>query len=411
MAEFNKTSTPASSTVILVVLGMLSAFAPMATDLYLPGFHLLAVSFGVGDDSIQNTLSVFFLGLAIGQAFYGPVIDRWGRRVPLLVGIGLYVAMTIVCIVSSDIHVFTAARFLQAVGGCAGMIVGRAIVNDLFEERDAAKALSLLMIVMTVGPVVAPTIGGLILAVANWRFLFVLILLFGLACGVLTFVFLPETLPRGERKTSGLGSAFADYWRLLRRPAFLAPTLVGALAQASMFAFISGSPFVFMQKYGVSQQSFGYLFGAVSLGLIVAAQANRMMLERWSTRTLLFWSLAFNFLSGLVLLSVSTTNQLFWLVAAFWFTLALSAVIGANSVAIAMREAGAESGSGSALIGVLQFGFASAASSAVAALQNGSVYPMTGVIFVCGLLATAVWILGERIAPTETETASTQTLT
>ncbi|UZE49000.1 multidrug effflux MFS transporter [Rhodopseudomonas sp. P2A-2r] len=402
----HKPTHPASSTVILIVLGMLSAFAPMATDLYLPGFHLLAVSFGVGDDSIQNTLSVFFLGLAVGQAFYGPLIDRWGRRLPLLVGIGLYVAMTIVCLGTSDIHVFTVARFLQAVGGCAGMIVGRAIVNDLFEERDSAKALSLLMIVMTVGPIVAPTIGGLILAVANWRFLFVLILLFGLACGALTIVFLPETLPKEKRKTSGLGSAFSDYWRLLRCPAFLVPTLVGGLAQASLFAFIGGSSFVFIQKYGVSEQTFGYLFGAISFGLIVAAQANRMMLEWWNTRTLLSWSLAFNLVSGLVLLSVAATGHLFWLVAALWVTMASVAVIGSNSAAVAMTEAGVESGSGSALIGVLQFGLAFAASSVVAALQNGTAYPMTGVIFACGLLATATWMLGRRLAATENETAA-----
>jgi len=401
MTDAGKPAIPASSTVVLIVLGMLSAFAPMATDLYLPGFHLLAVSFGVGDDSIQNTLSVFFLGLAIGQAFYGPLIDRWGRRAPLLAGIGLYVAMTIICLVTSDIHVFTVARFLQAIGGCAGMIVGRAVVNDLFDERDSAKALSLLMIVMTVGPIVAPTIGGLILAVANWRFLFVLILLFGLICGALTIAFLPETLPEADRKTSGLGSAFADYWRLLRRPAFLVPTLVGGLAQASMFAFIGGSSFVFIQKYGVSEQTFGYLFGAVSFGLIVAAQANRMMLERWSTRTLLLWSLAFNLVAGFVLLSVSAADHLSWLVAALWVTMASVAVIGSNSAAIAMTEAGAESGSGSALIGVLQFGLAFAASSLVAALQNGTAYPMTGVIFACGLLSTTTWMLGRRFTSTK----------
>ncbi len=400
MDVVRKRAVATSSTVIVVVLGMLCAFGPLATDLYLPGFHLLAVSFGVGDDAIQITLSVFFLGLAIGQAVYGPLINSFGRRLPLLIGIGLYVGATAFCLATSDIRFFTAARFFQAVGGCAGMVVGRAMVNDLFDERESARAQSLLMMVMTIAPIAAPTVGGLILAVASWRFIFVAILLFGLICGALAFRYLPETLPTDERNSAGVGSAFAAYWRLLRRPGFLAPTLVGGFAQGSMFAFISGSPFVFIQKFGVSEQTFGYLFGAIAFGLVMAAQVNRMMLSHWSTRTLLAWSLAFNLVAGLVALSFSETTNIASLVVAIWFVIASVAFIGSNSAAIAMTGAGAESGSGSALIGVLQFGCAFAASSLVAAFQNGTAYPMTIVILACGLLASLTWLLGQWLGAT-----------
>lgn len=384
---------PTSSRLVVVILGLLSAFAPLATDLYLPAFHLLAESFGVGDDRIQVTLSVFFLGLAVGQALYGPIIDRYGRRLPLLAGIALYIAGTLVCLLTTDITLFTAARFVQAVGGCAGMVVGRAIVNDLYDETEGARALSLLMMVMTLMPIAAPSVGALVLSFAPWRAIFVVILAIGAACGLLTFRLLPESLPADRRSRAPLRDGLADYWHLLRKPAFLLPTLAGGFAMGAMFAFISGSPFVLIQLHHVSQQNFGYLFGLVAIGLVVAAQVNRSALSRWSTAALLGAALTANVVASLVLIAAAGSHHLAVMFVPLWLTIASVGFIGANATAIAMAAAGNAAGSGSALIGVLQFACAFAASGIVSQTQNGTAYPMTLTILICATLARLTWTL------------------
>lgn len=375
----------------VIILGMVAALPPLATDLYLPAFHLLAESFAVEDGSIQVTLSVFFLGLALGQAFYGPLIDRFGRRGPLLFGIALYVFSTVLCLLTDDITDFTILRFVQALGACSGMIVGRAIVNDLFDEQESAQALSVLMMVMMAAPIAAPVLGGLILSVTTWQMIFVFMLAFGVVCGVLVWRYLPETLPAPKRKQEGLATTFADYGRLLRRRGFIVPVLVGGLAQGCMFAFITGSPFVFIRIYGVGEQAYGWLFGLIAAGLIIAAQANRAGLKRWNVHTLLGAALVLNVTAGVSLFVLSESDSLITFVIPLWFVIASIGFIGANSTAIAMARSGEDAGSGSALIGVVQFGCAFIVSGIVAAAQNGTAYPMTAAVVMCGLGALLLW--------------------
>ncbi|MCD8494282.1 MAG: multidrug effflux MFS transporter [Burkholderiaceae bacterium] len=383
--------SPKSTTVVLVILGMLSALPPLATDMYLPGFDLLADSLNVQASQIQATLSAFFLGLSVGQAIYGPLIDRYGRRIPLLVGISLYAFSTLACLITTDITWFIVWRFLQAIGGCAGMVIGRAMVNDLFDERESARALSLLMMVMTLAPIIAPLLGAVILSYAGWHMLFVVMLAFGLLCMALTFYQLPETL---KDKTLDAAKAhhwwtvaFGNYLKLCQQSAFLLPTLIGGFAQGSMFAFITGSPFVFMRIYGVDEQTYGWLFGLVALGLILAAQMNRICLKRWGTQTLLFASLLFNLAATLVLLMLTQSQSIAVLLVPLWLAIASLGFIGANATAIAMRASQSQAGSGSALIGVLQFGCAFIASGLVALTENGTAWPMTIVMMICSTAA------------------------
>jgi len=379
---------------LVLILGMLTAVAPFAIDTYLPAFHRMAVSFGTGDGSIEATLSIFFLGLALGQAIYGPLIDRFGRRGPLLIGVGIYLTATLLCLFTSDITVFTGVRLLQAIGGCAGMVIGRAIVRDLFDARDGARVLSLLMMVVTLAPIVAPLLGGWIIAVSDWRMIFVFLGVFGVLCLLLVWLGLPETLPVRDRRALGLGSAFRTYGRLCRHRQFIVPALAGGLAQASMFAYITGSPFVFIGLFGVSEQHYGWLFGMNAIGLIIAAQGNRIGLRRWSPSALLGAALAVNVLAALGLLAVAGSGSLVTILVSLWFVIASLGFIGANSAAIAMAASGEDAGSGSALIGVLQFGLAFLASSLVAAGQNGTAHPMAIAIAISGLSAGVLWLAG-----------------
>jgi DHA1 family bicyclomycin/chloramphenicol resistance-like MFS transporter len=378
---------------IIVILGMLCAFPPLATDMYLPALPQMAKSFGVAAGDIAATLSIFFIGLAAGQAIYGPLIDRYGRRGPLLFGIGIYVLTSLLCLITSDIGLFIGLRFLQATGGCAGMIIGRAVVSDLYNERESARILSLMMMVMTLAPILAPVLGGLILAVSCWQMIFVAMLAFGLIGALLVWLGLPESLPPEKRRTDNLSGMVRAYGRLLGIRAFLVPALVGGLAQACMFAFITGSPFVFISLFGISEQVYGWLFGSIASGLIIAAQCNRIALNYWSPATLLSAALILNIVAGLTTILFSGSGTLLLVLIPLWFAIATLGFIGANATTIAMAASGQHLGVGSALIGVLQFGCAFLVSSLVAAGQNGTPYPMTIAIAVSGLLAGLIWMI------------------
>lgn len=378
---------------IIAILGMLAAFAPMATDMYLPGFQQMAADLGVSDGAVEVTLSVFFLGLAVGQFLYGPLIDRFGRRVPLLLGVGLYVLATLACLWAPDIPTLAALRFVQALGGASGMIIGRAIIADLFDAREGARALSLVITVMTLAPVLAPALGGVVVAHAGWKAVFLVMLAFGLTCGALVWRFLPETLP-AERRHAARPAEVARTWgQLLTQRSFVVPALVGGLAQGSMFAFITGSPFVFTGLHGVSPKHYGLLFGLIACSLIVAAQLNRAALRRMPPERLLTWALCGQVLAAAATVAMASAQALWMLVLPLWLAIGTLGFIGANAASVAMAASGRHAGSGSSMVGGLQLGCAFTVSLMVAALQNGSAYPMTGAILLCGLLANGLWHL------------------
>lgn len=389
----NKSNAPGPANMprIIGILGLLAAFAPLATDMYLPGFHKMAEYFGVAEGGIEVTLSVFFLGLAVGQALYGPLIDRWGRRAPLLAGIALYIAATLACLVTSDIHVFTALRFLQAVGGAAGMIVGRAIIADLLNPREGARALSLLLVVMALGPILSPILGGFIITEAGWKTIFIVMLGFGLLCAVLVWLHIPETLPPQRRQRHSPAHVLRMWGALLGDGRFVVPALVGGFAQACMFAFITGSPFVFMTLHSVSAQAYGWLFALIACALVVFSQVNRWALRRAEPGAVMGAALVLNLAAGLGTLAAAASGSLAALLVTLWLAIGSLGLIGANAAAIAMAASRQSFGSGSSLFGVAQFGFAFLVSGIVAALQNGTAWPMTGAIAACGALASLLW--------------------
>lgn len=388
------TTTQQSYTRLIIILAMLSAFGPLATDMYLPGFTQMAESFNTASSRIESTLSAFFLGLAVGQALYGPFIDRFGRRKPLLFGIGLFALATLGGLLTHDIDHFIGLRLLQALGGCAGMVIGRAIVNDLFPPGESARVLSLMMIMMTIAPIVAPVIGSVILAFAGWRAIFGFVLAFSLLCGFLVWRYVPETLPENKRHPLNLSHILRTYAMLLRQRAFIMPALAGGAGIACMFAFITGSPFIFMGLFGVNEQQYGWLFGMNAFGLVVGAQINRMCLKRWPAPRVLSVGLAVNLCASLALLAIAGTSHLALFLVPLWFAVASLGMIGANAAAIAMSASGKVAGSGSALIGTLQFSGAFLVSSLVASNQNGTAYPMAIAFVCCGILSNLLWRLG-----------------
>jgi len=372
---------------LALLLGALTAFAPFSTDMYLSSFPDIARDFACDLGQVQFSLSTFVFGLALGQLLYGPLIDRFGRRRPLLAGIALFTLSSAGLAFAPGIASFIGLRLLQALGGCAGMIVSRAIIRDVFDERDAAHVLSLMMAVQGVGPIAAPILGSALLRAAGWQAIFVFLCLLGLACLICTARGLDETLPAPARKRLNPREIAVGFGHLLTRRAFMLPTLAGSLALGGLFAFISASPFVFMSRFGLGPQAYAWLFGLNAIGMTAASQLNRMLLRRHAPRAILGGALAVALAAAGLLFAVSGTLRLVILLPPLFVCIAMVPLIGANSVAIAMGACGELAGSASSVIGALQFGVAGVVSALVGMLHNGTAYPMTGLILACALLA------------------------
>ncbi|HYL18045.1 MAG TPA: Bcr/CflA family multidrug efflux MFS transporter [Burkholderiales bacterium] len=380
---------------LTVLLGALTAFAPMSIDMYLPSLPTLERAFSADAASVQLTLAAFFVGLALGQALYGPLVDRFGRRTPLYAGTTLYVLASAGCALAPGVHSLIVLRFAEALGGCAGVVVARAVVRDLFDEQESARMFSLMMLVMGVAPILAPLAGGYLLVRSGWRSIFWALAVFGALCLAGALLWLPETRPRRETPRHGIGGAVRAYGQLLADRRFLGCTLAGGFAQAGMFAYISGSPVVFIDLYGVPAEHYGWLFGLNALGLIAASQLNRRLLVTHSAARILARANYANATCGIVLVLLASTGTGGFagiLVPLFGYVASLGFVF-PNSTALAMGPQGERAGSASALLGTVQFGAATLASMAVGFFHDGSARPMSAVIAVCGVLA----VLAQRL--------------
>ena len=384
---------------MILILGALSAFGPLAIDFYLPAFPAMAQAFATDEKHVQTTLAAYFLGLSIGQLAYGPIADRFGRRLPLLFGVGLFVIASLVCAFAPTLDALIAARFVQALGGCAGMVLSRAIVSDRCEPIDAAKVFSQLMLVMGLAPILAPMLGGLLVSVSGWQSIFLVLSLFSALCLVAVYLGLGESMP-AHLPRQPLSGALRQYGRLLRDRAFVGHALTGGIAIAGMFAYIAGSPFVFIKLYGVPAEHYGWLFGINAAGFILVAQVNARLLARRGPAVLLGHAVWVYVAAALTLLLVATLRPaaLWPLLLPLFVCIASLGCIAPNASACAMAGQGARAGSASALMGCMQFSVASGAAALVGVLHDGSAVPMALVISLCGVAVVIMAALARRAA-------------
>lgn len=382
----------------ILILGALSAFGPLAIDFYLPGFPAMALAFGTDEKHIQSTLAAYFLGLSIGQLAYGPIADRFGRRIPLLGGVVLFTAASLACAYAPTLDALVIARFVQALGGCAGMVLSRAIVSDKCDAVGSAKVFSQLMLVMGLAPILAPMLGGLLVNLYGWQSIFIALTLFSALCTLAVALGLPESLPANQPRPP-LSGALGQYWRLLKDPRFLGHAITGGISMAGMFAYIAGSPFVFIKLYGVPAEHYGWLFGANAAGFILVAQINARLLAKRGPAVLLARMVWLYLAAGLVLLGISAlhTEALWPLLIPLFVCIASLGGIIPNASACAMNGQGARAGSASALLGCLQFSVAAGAAALVGVLHDGSAMPMAIVITLCGAAAVTAATLTRRL--------------
>jgi len=382
----------------ILILGALSAFGPLAIDFYLPAFPAMALAFGTDEQHVQLTLAAYFLGLSIGQLVYGPIADRFGRRVPLLSGVVLFTLASLACAFAPNLEWLMGARFIQALGGCAGMVISRAIVSDKCDAVGSAKVFSQLMLVMGLAPILAPMLGGLLVNTTGWQSIFLVLTGFSALAALAVALGLPESMP-AHLPRQPLSGALRQYGRLLMAPVFLGHALTGGIAIAGMFAYIAGSPFVFIKLYGVPPEHFGWLFGTNAAGFILVAQVNARLLAKRGPAFLLVRAVWVYLAAGLALLAVSSlhTEHLWPLLIPLFICIASLGCILPNASACAMNGQGARAGSASALLGCLQFSVAAGAAALVGILYDGTAVPMAMVISLCGILVVSAAMLTRRL--------------
>ncbi|MDR1312996.1 MAG: multidrug effflux MFS transporter [Deltaproteobacteria bacterium] len=394
----------ASTLRLSAILALLGTFAPFSTDMYLAAFPAMAADMNTDIENVQMTLAVFFFGLAFGQLIYGPLSDRLGRKAPLYWGLVIYIMATALMVFVRDIGGFLALRFLQAIGGCAGMIIGRAVVRDSYDLAGATKIFTILMAVQSVGPVVAPVAGAYLTKTAGWGSNFVFMTALGIASFAAVLFGLPETLPEGRRVRQGAAASIASFWTVLKRPVFRWTSLAGALGGGAIFSFISGSPSLLMGVYGLDEAQYGWAFGAYSLVLAFASQANHILLKRYTPLGVMRGSLAWMCAASLavtVYCEVCGLPGVRALLVLMLLCLVPFPLSVANSVAVAMNDTARLAGSASSVLGVLQFAAAGAVSSVLSAVTGKVAVPVTFMIFVSSLAALACLFFAFRAVASE----------
>ena len=385
---------PARRVRLLLILGALSAFAPLSIDMYLPALPALGRGFGVSAAQVQVTLSSCLLGLALGQLVVGPLSDALGRRRPLLAGVAAYTVASLLCVLAPSVGVLVVVRFIQGLAGAAAIVIARAVVRDRYAGVAAARYFSLLILVNGLAPILAPLIGGQLLRVTSWRGVFVVLAAIGALLLLATVSGLGETLAPADRRGGGLSATLEAFRRLLADRSFVGYALSSGFSFAAMFAYIAGSPFVLQGIYGVSPQLFSVVFGCNALGLVAASQITGRLVGRVPLPHLLAGGLTAIALGGLALLAAVVSHVgLIGVLPALFVVVSSQGIVLPTATSLALSGPPRTAGSASALLGVLQYGVGAICAPLVGLGGTANALPMAVVIAVLSVVALATALL------------------
>jgi MFS transporter, DHA1 family, multidrug resistance protein len=384
--------------IIILILGTLSTISPFSIDMYLPGFPAIAADLDTTIAQVQLSLTSYLVGISLGQLLYGPLLDRFGRKYPLYVGLSIYILASLGCSLISSVDALILMRFLQAVGGCAGMVAAQALVRDLFPVNQTAQAFSLLTLVIAVSPMVAPTVGGYVATAFGWHAIFIILAVITALILLSIYFVLPEG--KGPDPTLSLrpGPVLRNFFSVLRQPQFLVYALVGGIASSAPFAYIAGSPDVFMNLYQVSEREYGWIFAVLAFAMIGSTQLNHFLLKRFRSEQVIFVTLIYQSLTGLVLVYGTWAG---WygkieLIALMFVFLTGQGLTNPNASALSLAPFSRLAGSASALMGSFRMGMGGLTSAAVSLLHNGTPVPMVGVMTLCAIAGLVLLLIGRR---------------
>ena len=376
---------------LIVILAFMSSLAPLSTDMYLPALGEVQRSFTTTPFYAQLSLAIFFIAFAFGQLIYGPLSDAYGRKKPLYIGIALFIVASFACISFDSVDSFIFWRFLQALGGCAGVVIARAIINDNFALKEAASAFALMMVVSSLAPMLAPVFGGFLLDFFSWKSIFATLF----ALGILLFVLIIFGIQEKEsvqRVKPEFKVVLVNYFHILQDRRFRIYILSSSLVIATIFAYITGSSFIFREYFGLSEKTYGILFGVNALSFMIFANINARIVRKYSPYAVLPYAFVMMFGVALVLLVVG------WLDLGFlpfeillFLMLGMNGFIVPNTTTLAMARFKQMSGSASAILGMVQFIFAGVISFVVGAVEANTPFPLALIIACCLLLACGIY--------------------
>lgn len=381
----------------VAILGALVAFAPLALDAYLPAFPELGRDLGTSAAAVQLTLTSCLLGLALGQLLGGALSDSRGRRPPLLTGVAGFALVSIACALAPSIWALIALRFLQGLCGGFGIVIARAVVRDRHSGVEAARMYGVMVAITGIAPILAPTLGALVLHVTSWRGIFVVLAAVGAAIYVAALLGLPESLPAERRHGGGLHATVSVFYRLVRDRSFAAPALASGLPFGAMFAYISGSPFILQELYGLSPQQFGAVFGVNSVGIVSASLVGNRLVGRVGPRALLTAGLLAGVAGGLSLLAVvAAGGGLAPFLIALFVMIAAIGLVAPNGTALALADHPDAAGSASALLGLFQLGAGAAVAPLVGVAGADTAMPFAIIVAVLETAALSLFLVLSR---------------
>ena len=366
------------SALLVLLLGALCVVTPFAVDMYLPAFSTIAREYHTTTASISLSLSTYFVGFALGQLLYGPLLDRYGRKRPLYVGLIAYILGSIGCALAPSLSAFIVLRFFTALGGCVAQVAAIAMVRDFFPVKESARVFSLLFLVIGLSPLLAPTVGSLLVAGLGWRWIFVLLATIAFLTLIATFVFLPEGHTPDHSVSLRPIPMLRSFWSILKSPQFILYTLAGAFSFSGLFAFVAGSPILFMDGFHMTTRTFGLTFAGLVMGFIGGNQLNVFLLRRFKSQQLFIAAVTVQLIFGVAfyLCTLAHLAGLKITLALLFVFLSCIGLTYPNSAAIGLAPFSREAGRASALLGFLQTGSGAFISMGIGVLGGASVAPI-----------------------------------
>lgn len=376
---------------LTLILGALTAIGPLSIDMYLPGFKSIANDFNTTMSVVGFSLTSYFIGYSFGQLLYGPLLDRFGRKIPLIGGLILYSISTLLCALSPNITSLIVSRFFLSIGGCSGVVASRAIVRDIFDLKESAKFFSSLTLVMGLAPIIAPLFGSLLTVYFGWRYIFIFLFFFTIILLLSILFLLHNVKGKNYQVALNANTIYNSYLKIFKNPTFIAYGLAGSVSYASLFAYISGSPFVYMKVFGLSELHYSWAFGINALGLIIGSQTNRYWLKRTDSKKVTTTSLII-LVSIAIILFIGIALEIFPAILSMIFIflfIFLLGIVNPNTMALALSPFESNAGSASALMGSIQMivsaiisGFVSSGGSALSMVSGMLVCSFSGLFIV-----------------------------
>ncbi len=402
---FFKKMTTKKYIQLILILGSLTALGPFSIDMYLPGFSDIAADLNTSVAKVSMSLSSYFIGISAGQLLYGPLLDRFGRKKPLFLGLMVYILASLGCVFVKDIDSFIFLRFVQAIGSCAATVASVAMVRDLFPVKDIPKVFSLLMLVLGLSPMLAPTIGGYVTEDYGWHTVFVILLFMGTAILIASQVGLPNSYKPDSSISLKPKPIITNFLNVLKEPQFYTYAFTGAIAFSGLFTYVAASPIIFMNIYHVDAKTYGWIFAFMSVSFIGSSQLNSLLLKKFSSEQMIFTALIMQSVISIVFLVLSVNNLLglYQTIVMLFLFLGCLGISNPNTAGLTMAPFAKNAGSASALMGAIQLGLGALASFAVGVFVKDSVAPMVLIMTVTTIIAFIVLNIGRRFIKNKVE--------